>query len=972
MTSEFAIRSDESRPMFESVSLARFASAGASADAPNAWPKSGLLGRRRECDALDRLLERVREEQSQVLVLRGEPGVGKTALLEYLVRKASASGSRIARASGIESEMELAFSGLHQLCGPMLDRLGHLPAPQRDALSTAFGLCAGAPADHFLVSLAALSLMAEVAEEQPLVCVVDDAQWLDRASIQVFAFVARRLLAESIAFVFAVREPGVGLKLEGLPVLMVGGLSAADARALLDSVVPGRLDEQVRDRIVAETSGNPLALLELPRGLTAAELAGGFGRLDARPLACLIEESFLRRLQSLPVATQRLILTAAAEPLGDVTLLRRAAERLGIQGDAATQAEAAGLIEFGARVRFPHPLVRSAAYRTVSLAERQEVHRALAEATDPASNPDRRAWHRAQAATGFDEEVADELELSADRARCRGGVAAAAAFLERATELTPDPARRGARALAAAQAKFEAAAPDTADELLSIAELGPLDDLQRARAARLRAQIAFVRSRGSDAPPLLLEAAKAFDGLDDGLARETYLEAFGAAMFAGRLGGRHGLREVAEAARTAPPGPQPARPSDLLLDGMATLHLERLTQEGWISEGSRAGVPTLQRALEALRQEDPRTKDQIMGLLRLSPMAQSMAFHELWEYEGWHELSTRSVQLAREAGAVAVLPMLLAYLAGAHVYAGEFVAAAALIEESDSITTATGNAPMRYAAVFLAGWRGDEAPALKLIETAVKDATARGEGRIFGLTGHVVAVLYNGLGRYPAALAGARQSCEHGDLGYAAGSLAELVEAGARSGAVGEAAVALRQLEERTRASGTDWALGVLARSKALLTDGQAAESLYREAIERLERSRVVIHLARAHLVYGEWLRRENRRLDGREHLRIAHQTFSDVGAEAFAERARGELLATGETVRKRTVETRDVLTAQESQIVRLAAERQTNTEIASQLFISPRTVEYHLHKVFTKLGVSSRRELPTALRELEGAMSLS
>jgi DNA-binding CsgD family transcriptional regulator len=930
---------------------------------PDMKPGPSLVGRRRECEELDRLLEDVQAQQSRVMVVRGEPGVGKTALVEYLLR--NATGCRVARAAGVESEMELPFSGLHQLCGPVLDRLKDLPGPQRDALGVAFGLSDGPSPDRFVVGLAALSLMAEVAEERPLVCVVDDAQWVDRASMQVLAFVARRLFAESVALVFAVREPGTGLDLEGLPVLVVDGLSDGDARLLLDSAIPGRLDEQVRDRIVAETRGNPLALLELPRGVTAADLAGGFGRPDARPLASRIEQSFLRRVQSLPVATQRLLLVAAAEPLGDVTLLWRAAERLGIDGDAAGPAEAAGLIEFGTRVRFRHPLVRSAAYRAASLSERQEVHRALAEATDPVVNPDRRAWHRAQAASGLDEAVAGELERSAERARSRGGVAAAAAFLARAAELTPDPVRRGARALAAAQAKFEAAAPDTAADLLAMAELGPLDDLQRARVARLRAQMAFARNRGRDAPQMLLDAARAFEGLDDGLARETYLEAFGAAMFAGRLGGRHGLREVAEAARAAPPGPQPARPSDLLLDGMATRHLERVAGEQWVSEGSRAGVPTLQRALETLRRAEPRTKDDIMHLLRLSPMAQSMCMHELWEFEGWRELSTRSVRLAREAGAVTALPMLLVYLAGVHVHAGEFAAAAALIEESDLITAATGNAPMRYAALFLAGWRGEEAAALKLIETVTMDASARGEGRVFGLTGHVTAVLYNGLGDYPAALAGARQACDHGDLGYAAGSLPELVEAGVRSDAVEEAAAALRQLEERVRASGTDWALGVLARSKALLSDDVTAESFYREAIERLERSRVRVHLARAHLLYGEWLRRQNRRRDGREHLRFAHEMFSGMGADAFAERARGELLATGETLRKRTVDTRDVLTAQESQIVRLAAERHTNTEIASRLFISPRTVEYHLHKVFSKLGVSSRKELRGALLEL-------
>ena len=453
-------------------------------------------------------------------------------------------------------------------------------------------------------------------------------------------------------------------------------------------------------------------------------------------------------------------------------------------------------------------------------------------------------------------------------------------------------------------------------------------------------------------------------------------------MFAGQLGGQHGLREVAEAVRAAPPGPQPARPSDLLLDGMALRYLEHQAADAGAGdagagdagagagEHARAGVPTLRRALAALQREDPRDRDKVMGLLRLSGTAQSMAVHEVWEYAGWRELSTRSVRLAGEAGALAALPGLLVYLAGVHVFAGEFAAAAALIEESDAITAATGNAPMRYAALFLAAWRGEESSARQLIEETISDARDRGEGRVLGMAGYVTAVLNNGLGRYPAALAGARLACQHDDLGYFNWSLAELVEAGVRTGAAEEAATAFRQLEERTRASGTDWALGVLARSRALLSDGRDAEPHYREAIDRLEREQIVVHLARAHLLYGEWLRRVNRRQDGREHLRIAHQTFTSIGAEAFAERARGELLATGETVRKRTAEVQDVLTAQEKQIVRLAAERHTNPEIASQLFISPRTVEYHLHHVFAKLGVNSRRELPAAIRQLDQAVS--
>jgi DNA-binding CsgD family transcriptional regulator len=914
-----------------------------------------LRGRHSECDALDRLLDDVQGGQSRVLVLRGEAGVGKTALLGYLAGRAS-SGCRIARAAGVESEMELPFAGLHQLCAPMLPHLAQLPGPQRDALGTAFGLSAGAAADRFLVGLAVLSLLSEVAEERPLVCVVDDAQWLDRASAQVLGFVARRLLAESVAMVFCMRDTSEDRELGSLPVMVIGGLSDADARALLNSATPGRLDERVRDRIVAESNGNPLALLELPKGLNAAELAGGFGRPDARAVASLIEQSFLRRVRALPVETQRLLLAAAAEPVGDVTLLWRSAAVLGIGSDAAAPAEADGLIELGARVRFRHPLARSAAYRAAALRERQEIHRALAEVTDPRADPDRRAWHRAQAALGPDETVASELEGSATRAQRRGGMAAAAAFLERAADLTPDPARRGARALAAAQAKFEAGAANAAYELLAAAEICPLDELQRARLARMRAHIVFARRRGSDAAPLLLDAAKRLEALDVGLARETYLEALGAAVFAGRLGGKCGLREVAEAARAAPPGPEPRSPIDLLLDGVAT----RFT------EGYRAGVSALRPALQAFRRKAANSEDESLRWLWLAWLLAG----DLWDDEAWHELAARAVRLAREAGALTALPVDLEYRAAVHAHAGEFAAASALIEEADAITSATGNAPLRYVALFLAAWRGEEAQVLRLIESRTRDATARGEGRAIGWAEYIKAVLYNGLGRYEAALEGARQACDHEDPCFAGWSLVELVEAGVRSGAHEEAAQALRQLEERTRAAGTNWALGILARSSALLSNGQAADALYLEAIERLGRCRIVVHLARAHLVYGEWLRRENRRVDAREQLRIAYEMLSRIGAEAFAERARRELVATGETVHKRTVETRDVLTAQEAQVARLAAEGRTNPEIGGQLFISPRTAEYHLHKVFTKLGISSRRALRSALRDSSQAGS--
>ena len=892
---------------------------------------------------LDRLLAEVRTGQGRVLVLRGETVVGKTALLDYL--RQHASGFRVARVVAVESETEVAFAGLHQLCTPMLGHLDGLPGPQHDALATIFGLRAGETPDRLLVGLAVLGLLSAAAAERPLLCVIDDAHRLDQASARALAFVARRLPAEPVALVVAVREPAEE-HWGGLPLLRVEGLSDRDARALLDSVIPGRLDERVRDLIVAETRGNPLGLLDLPRGLSAAELAGGFGLPDALPVDGRVERCSLRRLESLPVTTRRLLLTAAAEPTGDVLLLERATGRLGVGTEAAAPAEAAGLIELGARVRFRHPLLRGAVYRAAPPPDRRAAHRALAEATDPGTDPDRRAWHRARAATSPDETVAGKLERWATRARTRGGPAAAAAFLQRAAELTPDPGRRAARALAAARAKFEAAAPDAAYELLATAQPCHLDEPRRAELARLRARMGFAERRGSDASRMLLEAANLLAPLDGAMARDTCLEALGAAIFAGRLGPGCAVQEVAAAARTAPP-PRPPRPADQLLDAAVT----RLT-------GSAAtGVPPLRRALDAVRRDGARRGIGTIGCLACPVTAGPIAI-ELWDDQAWHELTSGAAGAARDNGELAVLPIALTYRAGVHIHAGEFGAAAGLIEEADAITAATGNPSWRYASLMLAAWQGAEDRALSLIEAAVQDATTRGEGRALGIAGYGTAVLYNGLGGYAAALNAARRACEHEDLGFFGWSLAELVEAAARSDAGDEAAAALRRLTERTGAAGTGWALGVQARSRALLSDGPAADALYREAIDRLGGTRIRTELARAHLVYGEWLRRGQRRVEAREHLRAAYDMFGRFGAEAFAERARRELRATGETARSRTLEVRDVLTVQETRIARLAAEGHTNAEIGTRLFISSRTVEYHLHKVFAKLGVTSRRQL--------------
>jgi DNA-binding CsgD family transcriptional regulator len=896
-----------------------------------------LRDRYTERDALDRLLTGMRSGQSQVLVIRGEAGVGKSALLDYLVR--SASGCVVAQASGHEYETELAYAGLQQLCARLLGRHDRLPGPQRDALAAAFGLSAAPAPDRFVVSLGVLGLLSAAAEDQPLLWVIDDAQWLDRASALTLAFVARRLLADSVGLVFAVREPSKAPELDGLPQIALGGLGDSDARALLDSALPGRLDELVRDRIVAESRGNPLALLELPRGLTPTELAGGFGFLEAGPLASRIEQSFLRRLDALPEESRRLLLVAAAEPVGDVSLLWRAADRLGMDAGAAAPAQSAGLIDLRGRVRFRHPLVRSAIYGTAALPERERAHQALADATDPEVDPDRRAWHRAHATTVPEEEVAADLELSAGRAARRGGIAAAAAFLERAAELTPDPADRGRRALTAAKAKFDSGAPEAAHKLLALAGLCPLDDIQQAQLTRLRAQIVFALRRGSDAPPLLLAAAGRLAPLDAEAGREAYLEALEAAIHAGRLNDHVGPREVATAvARDAPAAGRPPRPLDLLLDGLTTRY----------TRGYVAAVGPLREALAAFGRENT---------MRWFSLPWIVA-GDLWDDETWYDLATRAVRLTRDAGALLALPLALGHRSVVHLHAAEFAAAASLTGEGDAITEATGNAPARYSMLMLAAWRGVEIEAHEDINRSFQNAMTRGEGRGIGGYGYASAVLGNGLGRYEEALAGARSACDYDDLGICGFALVELIEAAARSGAHDEATAALRRLEERTSAAGTDWALGVQAWSTALLREGKAAESCYREAIERLGRTRIKIHLARAHLVYGEWLRRENRRIDAREHLGLAHDMFDRAGAEAFAERARRELLSTGGTARKRTVDTRDALTPQEGQIARLAREGLSNPEIGAQLFISPRTVQYHLGKVFAKLEITSRGQL--------------
>ena len=907
---------------------------------------SRLQDRRAESEMLERLVDDARAGTSGVVVLRGEAGVGKTAILDHFL--ARAAGCRVVRAAGVESEMELAFAGLHQLCAPFLDRLDRLPAPQHEALGAAFGLRSGDAPDRFLVGLAVLSLLSEIAEEQPLVCIVDDVQWLDRASAQVLGFVARRLAAEGVVLVFALREPSEEENLIRLPELPVGPLRDADARALLASSIPGRMDEAVLSRIIAEAQGNPLALLELPRGWTHAAFAGGFGMPDGASVSGRIEESFRRRLAPVPEQSRLLMLVAAAEPAGDPVLVWHAAERLGIPVEAAAPARHAGLLDLGTQVRFRHPLVRSVVYGDATPSDRRLVHGALAAATDPTEHPDRRAWHLAAAAAGPDEAVAAELERSAGRAQARGGLAAAAAFLQRAVALTEDPGRRTDRALAAAQASLGAGAFDAAHGLLATAEAGPLEEVGRARVDLLKAELAFAQNRGGDAPRLLLEAARKLETLDLRLSRDTYLEAWAAALFAGRLASGGSLLEVSRAATSAPDPADPPLPCDLLLDGLALI----------FTKGRPAATPVLRSAVDAFAGRAVSMQE----LLRWGWLA-TRAANYLWDYDSCLEIGMRTVELARDSGALEALAVADNAYGQAAAFGGDFASAALLVAEVEAVKVATSTRIAPHAALALAGLRGREAEASKLINAIIEDAPAVGQGTAVQYAHWARSVLMNGLGRYEDALAAAVNATEDmPPLHVTMWALSELIEAAMRTGNADRARGGLVRIEEETLASDTDWGLGIHARSRALLSEGEAAERLYREAIDRLGRTQLRPDLARAHLIYGEWLRRAGRRIDAREHLRTAHDMFADIGMESFTERARRELLATGERVRKRTVETRDELTPQEEQIARLARDGLSNTEIGARLFLSARTVEWHLRKVFSKLGISSRKELREAL----------
>ncbi|MFI2477642.1 AAA family ATPase [Nocardia xishanensis] len=864
---------------------------------------SSLIGRQDEIGRLEGLTRSAAEGRGGVLVLRGEAGIGKSVLLEQVGR---APGFLVLRASGSEFESELPFAALHQLCVPVLGRVDEMPEPLR----VAFGQATGAP-EMFRIGLAVLELVSGAARDRPVLCVIDDAHWLDDSSTKALMFLARRIASEPVAMIFAARQG-----LDELPGMELMGLTDDEARGLLRST----LDPRVRDRILAEARGNPLALLELPR-------TDGFALPQTSSVSNRVERGFQARLAALPAKAQLLLTLASAEPTGDPAVLWAAADELRIDVDVSSAAEVSGLIEFGTRVRFCHPLARSAVYRAADSAKLHTVHRALAEVTDPVADADRRAWHRAHAGTGPNEAVAAELEASASRAKARCGVAAAAAFLERAAALSLDPAKRTGRTLAAVRATLEAGAVEAASDLLNTLDTGGLDDEALARVDLLRGQIAFGRHGDGDGPRFMLDAGQRLAALDSARSRDCYLDALEMALAVGRASGV--MDRVIRAAGSAP---QAAAPPDIL-DALLTL----------TTDGHQAAAPLLRSVVSDV------------GVFAARPALATMVAAELWDIDAHNVITEWIMKTGRGSGSPIMLRLGLAQVASGAVHTGDFATAMAAIAEEEAIADAVGAPPMMYPRLHLAAIRGRRQEARELFAAAAAAADARGAGQLIANIHWARSVLGNGLADYPAALASAQHAAAGGDLFLAGIALPELIEAAVRCGRSTEAEAALTALTERTRPSGTVWAAGVTACARALVNGDEPA---YLEAIDIFEGTRLAPYLARTELLYGEWLRRQNRKLDARRRLRSAHYRLSELGMEAFARRAADELRATGAQAVSRSTRIHDELTMQEMHIARLVATGATTKEVADRLFLSPRTIDAHLRNIFRKLGITSRRQL--------------
>jgi DNA-binding CsgD family transcriptional regulator/tetratricopeptide (TPR) repeat protein len=890
-----------------------------------------LIGRDPEVAELRRLLDAAADGRGGSLTLLGEPGIGKSAVLDAATTRLD--GWRVLRATGSEFESDVPYSALHQLCAPVLDRLAGLPRPQRLALEAVFGV-GGVGPDPLLVGIAVLGLLLGPDRgPQPVCCVVDDVQWVDACSRRVLAFVARRIAAEPVAVVFAARTADAVPDLGDLPRLELGGLSDVDAAELLRRTGRTGLDDEVRDRVVAEARGNPLVLLELEVGPWGLPADG-----DRRPGRALdaVADQFARRVEALPGPTRQLVGLAAVEPVGDLAILRRAATLLGLDVDRFDAAEEAGLVELGPRLRFRHPLVRAGAYRSTAPGWRRRAHAALAEATDPARDPDRCAWHRAHAVTGVDERVAEQLAASADRARSRGGWAAAAAMLDRAVELTPDPSRQGDRLLAAARMRLSAGEPGAARALVDQAERRPLAGSAPGEARLLRALVDFHVGRSLESTSALVDAAA---GLPPDRARETYLEAFASAMWVDRQPG--GLRRLALRIRERVPVRTPPRPLDLLLDALLEQALRPAGE----------AVPAMLRAVREVRAA--------ASVSDAGPWWMELAFQmamDLHDVDAAHDISSRQVELARRQGAYAVLPQALRYHAVGLTALGRFAEATAAFGEARVIDEAAGTLNLAFAELIHLAWRGDR-DGFDELTALVRKRIGRAE---VVTEYYATAVLANGLGEYDTALQTALTATAELEGGsYVVWHLdLELVEAAARAGRPEVAGAALARIGARAQAHPANWPVAAHLLARALLEPGDPADELYREAIDRLAETGARVFLARARLVYGEWLRRNRRRAEARVELRAAQRVFAGTGARAFADRAGRELSATGEHLARGDAHPLDALTAQERLIVTRVATGATSKEVAVTLFLSPRTIDAHLRNIYRKLGVSSRRQL--------------
>jgi DNA-binding CsgD family transcriptional regulator len=904
-------------------------------------PPVVFRGRDRELDLFRSLIAGLREGRSASVVVSGEAGVGKSALLDRAIGLAM-HDARIERVVASESEFELAFAGLQLLLGRLLAGGSALPEVQRDALETALGMREGEPPNPFVVGLAVHGVLTGIADERPLFCVIDDAHWLDQASARTLAFVARRLSAEGIVIVFAMRE--VDDRFVDLPQLPIGGLGDGDAREVLDRSFAGVIDDRIRDQVLVEARGNPLALQVLPRTMSAGDPGARRGARASAPIESRIEQSLLASLEPLDETTWRLLLLAAADPTGDPDLLWRACNVLGLGPDTLERAVQAGALVLGPRVTFRHPLIRSAVYRAAGAGDRRAVHAALADASGDARDADRRAWHRASATVLPDEEVASALERSAERARTRGGVGADAAFLQRAAELSPDTGLRTERLIAAAAATHDAGAPESALRLLDSTDALSLSPRQSAETARLRARALYAMRRDRTAPRQLLRAARDLEPFDRELARDTYMESLSAALSAGRLGEPGSVAEISEAILETTAGDSSDRAQDLILRGQALL----------FARGQEAARPTVDRAVAAFLDHRP-------SLLELHWMwSGARAAQDLWDSEGMRVLARRQVEYARASGVLTVLPSALNMLMVVTVFDGDLDGAEAICDEIDVILSVTGHPLPRFGRVFLSAYRGNVDEVEQTTGELRADGYARGEGYSLTVANFAEALVYNGAGRYEEALESAKGELPFsGELGHAMRALLEIIEAATRVGEQEIAEEAVHRVEAVTRpAHDRDWAKATAALARAQLGDRGDAEAHYREAIDRYTRIRVPMLAARGRLLYGEMLRRTGRLVDARDQLREAQITLRAHGMIGFAARAERELRAAGERVRTPVAGGTDVLTEQELAVARFAGEGLTNREIATRMFISSRTAEYHLRKVFVKLGITSRTEL--------------